>query len=891
MRKIWDIHGGVHPQENKHQSVKTPIMDAGIPSELVFPLSQHIGAPAKPVVSVGDQVLKGQFIAQANGFVSVPIHASTSGEIIAIEDRPIPHASGMSGPCIVIKADGNDQWADINGIDDYTKLSKAELTTYIRNHGITGMGGAGFPSAIKLNTRPDTEIKTLIINGTECEPYITADDILMREHADNVIRGVKILQHIIQPAVETLIGVEDNKPEAIAALKKAAAGTNIEIVQFPTKYPSGGEKQLIQILTGKEVVSGQLPADIGVVVQNIGTTEAIYKAVTYGEPLISRITTVTGNAVDRQQNYNVRLGTPMSHLLELSGFNEGKSTRLIMGGPMMGFAMHSTAIPIVKTSNCVLVPDSQEMPEPDPQQACIRCGMCAEACPVSLLPQQLYWYSRSKEYEKLEEYNLADCIECGACSFSCPSNIPLVQYYRASKAGIRHKAEEHKKAEHAKLRFEARQERLEKQEREKEAKRQARLEAAKKKSEQAAAKPAAGESADKGQTVDPVQAAIERAKAKAAGGATPEVSPLEKAQKQVATFEKRLKTSQEKLAAAEADNSDKVPAFESAVAKAQEKFDLAKEQLAKLEAEQPTKDQTSAPAVEATGDPAQDAIAKALAARKNKPAESTDPAEKLRKNIATFEKRIKSAQDKLPDAEGDKAEALKTSIETHTNKLNEAKAKLAELEAETPNASEAPAEPAPTGDPAQDAIARALAKRQSAKNEDPLDKAKSDVEKLEKRLATTKEKLAIAKEEGSDKAEALENSLVKMQDKLDAAKAALAALTGESVEPPVQEQEQEQEPKETEPAPVKEEPQEPDPAQDAIARALAKRQAAQNQDPIEKAQEDVAKLEKRIATTEEKLAIAKEEGSDKCDALENSLAKMQDKLSAAKATLAELTDA
>ena len=278
MRKTYDFHGGIHPPENKHQSVRTPIADAGIPPQLTVPLSQHIGAPAHPVVSIGDHVLKGQVIAEALGFVSVPKHAPSSGSVIAIEDRLIAHPSGHLAPCIVIATDGKDEWLQRQIPPDYQALNKTELIDLIRNAGIAGMGGAGFPSSVKLSVKEGTHIETLIINGTECEPYITADDILMRERADQIIEGTKILRHIIAPQ-ETLIGVENNKPEGLAALRAAAEGTGIEIVEFPTKYPSGGEKQLIEILTGKQVPSGGLPSQVGVVCQNLGSAVAIYEAV------------------------------------------------------------------------------------------------------------------------------------------------------------------------------------------------------------------------------------------------------------------------------------------------------------------------------------------------------------------------------------------------------------------------------------------------------------------------------------------------------------------------------------------------------------------------------------------------------------------------------------
>ena len=512
MRKTWDIHGGVHPPENKLQSLQSGIRTAGIPAQLTFPLSQHIGAPAKPVVAVGDKVLKGQKIAEAQGFISVPVHASTSGTISAIEDRLIAHASGLTAPCIVLDSDAQDQWVEHQGVTDYRTLEQPELLALIREAGIAGMGGAGFPAAVKLGVNPvGGKLETLIINGTECEPYITADDILMRERAAEIIAGAQILQHILQPG-EVLIGVEDNKGAGAAALKGAARDTDIEIVVFPTKYPSGGEKQLIEILTGKQVPSGGLPADVGIVCQNVGSTVAIYRAIVHGEPLISRITTVTGEAAAQPGNFEVLLGTPMSYLLQQAGFDPTRNERLIMGGPMMGFTVTDAEVPVVKTTNCLLVPTPTELPAPPPAQACIRCGLCAEACPASLLPQQLYWFARGKEYDKLEAHNLFDCIECGACSYACPSNIPLVQYYRASKAEVIQLRHDQAKAEHSRTRFEARQERLEQELKDKELQRAARKKAAEERARLAAS---AGDT-----DADPIQAAIERAKAKkAAAGA------------------------------------------------------------------------------------------------------------------------------------------------------------------------------------------------------------------------------------------------------------------------------------------------------------------------------------------------------------------------------------
>ncbi|PKM22091.1 MAG: electron transport complex subunit RsxC, partial [Gammaproteobacteria bacterium HGW-Gammaproteobacteria-14] len=295
-RRLFDFHGGIHPPQNKDQSTRRPIRAVPLPEQLVLPLNMHLGAPAKPIVEIGQQVLKGQKIAEAQGAVSVPVHAPTSGTIAAIGPRPVQHPSGMQAPCIVLTPDGEERWCELHPLPDWrTCCPPTALVARLREAGIAGMGGAGFPAAIKLSPRPEHRIEQLIINAVECEPYITADDMLMRERAAEIVQGVEILRHILQPQ-ETLIGIEDNKPQAIEAMRIAARGTGIEIVVVPTKYPSGGEKQLIRILTGKEVPSGGIPAQIGVVCHNTGTALAIYRAIVFGEPLISRITTLTGDA-------------------------------------------------------------------------------------------------------------------------------------------------------------------------------------------------------------------------------------------------------------------------------------------------------------------------------------------------------------------------------------------------------------------------------------------------------------------------------------------------------------------------------------------------------------------------------------------------------------------
>ncbi len=661
MKKIYGFHGGIHPPENKHQSVRTPIADAGIPPELVIPLSQHIGTPAGVVVTLGQHVLKGQVIAEAQGFVSVPKHAPTSGTIHAIEDRLIAHPSGHFAPCIVIIPDGKDEWIECKGSPDYQALDKLQLIDLIRNAGIAGMGGAGFPSSVKLSVKAGTHIETLIINGTECEPYITADDVLMRERADQIIEGAKILGHIISPR-ETLIGVEDNKPEGIAALRAAAEGSGIDIVEFPTKYPSGGEKQLIEILTGKQVPSGGLPSQVGVVCQNIGSTVAIYEAVVLGRPLISRVTTVTGNAVREPQNFQVLIGTPMRYLLEKAGYQTEKNNRLIMGGPMMGFTVPSIDVPIVKTTNCVLAPTEAELPTPPPAQACIRCGMCAQACPVSLLPQQLFWFAQGKEFEKLEHHNLFDCIECGACSYVCPSTIPLVQYYRASKAEILQLRRDHEKAEASRIRFEARQQRLEQAEAEKEAKRAARKKAAEQRAQ--ATTDSSGE--------DPIQAAIERARAKKAAqqDAGGNESELEKLEKALVSAQKRLDTANAKLEEAKATGSDFVEALQTGVDKTRDKLAAAEQALAQYQ-----QAHNAAPPADA----AKAAIEKAMAKRQAEAA--LNPEDKARADLAKLQERLQKSQDKLAQSRTDGDEekvivALELTVARLAEKISAAEQQL-----------------------------------------------------------------------------------------------------------------------------------------------------------------------------------------------------------------------
>lgn len=484
--RVRDIPGGIHPPENKKQSLQLPLGNIPLPPVLVIPLNQHMGTPAQAVVNIGDKVLAGQLIGAADGPFSANTHASTSGTVIAIEECAIPHPSGIAAESIVIQPDGLHAWITTEECTDFRALDRLDLLDKIRAAGIAGLGGAGFPTAVKLAPKSTQIIDTLILNGAECEPYITADDMLMQVRANELIAGTLLLSHILHHPEQLLIGVEDNKPNAIAALKMAIASASvadpeakkIQVVVFPTKYPSGGAKQIIQILTGREIPSGHHSADIGVICVNVGTAVAAWRAVRYGEAMVSRVTTIVGEALETQRNIDVLFGTPISYVLDQHGFDAKRASRVIMGGPMMGFTLLDLDAPVIKTTNCILAPSKQELPPPLPAQACIRCGMCADVCPASLLPQQLFWYAQAEDVDRLEAHNLFDCIECGACSYVCPSTIPLVQYYRAAKGSIRQNEIEKEKADRSRQRFEFRQMRIAKEEAEKEAKRLARQKAA-----------------------------------------------------------------------------------------------------------------------------------------------------------------------------------------------------------------------------------------------------------------------------------------------------------------------------------------------------------------------------------------------------------------------------
>ena len=467
---IWDFDGGIHPPEMKTQSNGTPVRTLPLPAQFILPLKQHIGSEGELCVRPGDKVLRGQPLTFGRGRM-LPIHAPTSGTVSKIAPHMTAHPSALAEMCIFITPDGEDRWCEKHPVNDYRQLERAEIVARVHQAGVAGLGGAGFPTGTKLKGGLQG-VNTLIINAAECEPYITADDRLMQDYAADVLEGCRILAWTLQ-AERVLIGIEDNKPEAIAALK-AALGTerDLQIRVIPTKYPSGGAKQLTRILTGKEVPHGGRSSDIGVLMQNVGTAYAVKRAIVDGEPLTERVVTLTGEAVKHPGNVWGRLGTPVSHLLQQAGFIPGNEQMVVMGGPLMGFTLPALDVPVVKITNCILAPSASEMGPVEEEKGCIRCSACADACPAGLLPQQLYWYSRGADHDKAREHNIADCIECGACAYVCPSNIPLVQYYRQEKAELKAIDQEAKRTAQAKARFEARQERLEREKQAREAKHQ-----------------------------------------------------------------------------------------------------------------------------------------------------------------------------------------------------------------------------------------------------------------------------------------------------------------------------------------------------------------------------------------------------------------------------------
>jgi len=430
--KLKTFAGGIHPPDNKHWSSHKPIEDCPLPAEFVVPLSQHIGAPAVPCVEVGQSVARGEEVGAAKGFVSVSVHAPTSGTVVAVENRP--HPGGTALPAVVIEPDGEDRWAEHIQPADPAELTVEEMVERVRVAGVVGLGGAAFPAHVKLSPPPEKKIGTLIINGVECEPYLTADHRMMLEEPERVLQGVALLQFIFG-AERVAVGIEANKPDAIALFEKMCAETPVEVVPLEVKYPQGAEKQLIAAVTGREVPSGGLPMDIGVAVQNVSTAAAVTDAVLYGRPLIERVCTVTGPAVREPKNLRFRIGTPISHLIEVCGGVTEEPAKIILGGPMMGFTQTGFDVPAVRgTSGVLLLREADVVHRPE--GPCIRCARCVQACPIRLLPTTIAAYARRNLSAEAAEYRAMDCIECGSCSFVCPASIPLVQSIRHGKAAI-----------------------------------------------------------------------------------------------------------------------------------------------------------------------------------------------------------------------------------------------------------------------------------------------------------------------------------------------------------------------------------------------------------------------------------------------------------------------
>lgn len=473
----YTMHGGVHVAGHKSLSTNTSIGRVTLPERLVIPSRQHRGIGGKLLVAEGDYVYKGQPLTEQEAPWTYLVHASTSGTIEKVGRFLVPHSSGYSCVGVSIKVDGKEDWGDyrLAPMKDFATIDNALLLDRINDAGVVGLGGAVFPTMVKMaGASKQDGLKTLIINAAECEPYITCDDVLMRTEAEQIVLGIQIMLKMLSPE-QCLIGIEDNKPEAIVAMQEAvtALGNSvIKVVVIPTIYPSGDAKQLTKILTGVEIAKGKRSYELGTLCHNVATAHSIYKAVVLGEPLLSRLVTVTGAGVKEPQNFEVLLGTSFSHLVQAAGGYTNKAERLLMGGLMMGYAMHTDEIPVVKATNCILVlPESDLAYSSDMAMPCTRCGKCTEVCPPKLLPQQLYWHSRANDMERVQKHNLADCIECGCCSYVCPSNIDLVAYFTHAKGALREERQKQEKIDQARERFEFRDFRIQRNKEERDAKR------------------------------------------------------------------------------------------------------------------------------------------------------------------------------------------------------------------------------------------------------------------------------------------------------------------------------------------------------------------------------------------------------------------------------------
>jgi electron transport complex protein RnfC len=471
---------GVHPDDHKRPAADAPLRILPPPGRLYLPLHQHVGGAARPVVLVGQKVQKGQLLAAAQGNISAPIHAPVSGVVSAIGEVTAPHASGLSFAAITVESDFEGRWIDTDPVADPFALAPEEIARRTALAGVVGLGGATFPAAVKFALGKRLAVTTLIVNGGECEPYLSSDDRIMRDCADQVVDGARIVMHAIG-AREALVGIEDNKPEAIAALRRAAgASPEVKICPVPTRYPMGSDKQLIQTLTGKEVPADARAAEVGVLVHNVSTCAAVHKAIRLGQPLVERIVTINGGAVAHPGNIFAPLGTLVDDLLDFTGLL-APPARLILGGPMMGTPLLHGKVPLVKGASGILAFSAQEavVPEVGP---CIRCGNCTRACPMGLLPLEMAARIRAGELDSAVDFMLSDCISCGCCAYVCPSHIPLVQYFSHAKGELAARERTKLRSDAAKRLIDARVVRLERETKEKSAA------AARRKAERAAAK-------------------------------------------------------------------------------------------------------------------------------------------------------------------------------------------------------------------------------------------------------------------------------------------------------------------------------------------------------------------------------------------------------------------
>lgn len=718
--RLWDFPGGVHPPEFKSLSNTKDIDNIPMPKKLYVTVKQHIGVEGSLVVGIGDKVLKGQALTRSSNPFSVPVHAPASGIISNIGPHVSAHPSGIEELTVEITTEEFEKWVELTPILDYQQKPKTKIIEAICNAGISGMGGAGFPTHIKASPKKDVEF--LIINGVECEPYISSDDRLMREHAWQIRQGIDVLVHLLSPKM-VIVAIEDNKPEAINAMQVACQeNAKYRVVSIPTKYPAGGEKQLIQVLTNREVPGRGLPIDVGVIMHNVGTCFAIADAIFSGKPLIERVVTLTGEAFKRPQNVWAPIGTPISHLLEVGKYREHKQRhpKLIMGGPMMGFDVVNTEVPVVKITNCILAPSASEVAVPGPEQPCIRCSACADACPASLLPQQLFWHSKAKEYDKAQDHNLFDCIECGACAYVCPSEIPLVHYYRIAKSDIRNEQHEKDQADKARERFEARKARLERDQQEREEKHARAAEARRQ------------AMSDKGSDAkDKIAAALARAKAKKQA-ASSESAPVDEIQS--VSAKQPVTEKQDKVAAA--------------IARAKAKRAAAKEQGA-TQAEQPEENSAQPEVAETKQDKVAIAIAKAKAKRA---AAKSQQAEKQAAESSTTESTAEATKKQKVAAALAKAKAKRAAAKASSTTTQAQQAPTDQPE--TSSSSESKEDKVAT------AIAKAKAKRAAAKSQQSAEQVTESAttdsktgtvkqDKIDAGVVEAKTKRAVAKKQPS----------------------------------------------------------------------------------------------------------------------------------------------